>query len=76
MRQSSLDRYQNDHAFAQLVNMIYALLCENEFTPSEIREAAMVAAMKQEMLSVRQVVLTREEYDRLRPDIREILEKH
>jgi hypothetical protein len=57
MRISAIDRYQRDPEFNQLVNLIRHHLEENDFTPTELREACMVAATIFEMEYVRPVVL-------------------
>ena len=42
------DRYFKDPAFAALVDNLYVHIAKGDFTPTEIREAAMVAMMKYE----------------------------
>lgn len=74
MYQKSIERYQNDAAFRQLVGVFYSILRDTDFTPAEIREAALVASIKQEMESVRSLVVTKEDYENLRPDLRETWE--
>jgi hypothetical protein len=37
------DRYLTDAVFHQLVDTLHALISQAEFTPTEIREAAMLA---------------------------------
>jgi len=39
------DRYQNDPAFTALVNMMVAHIQDCRYTPSEMREAAMLASI-------------------------------
>ena len=61
MRLSSMERYRSYHMFATIVDMLYALLCDSnaEWTPTELREAAMLAALKYETLHVRPIFVTR-----------------
>lgn len=40
------DRYYNDAAFAQVVDMIHYAIAECNLTPSEVREAAFLACLK------------------------------
>lgn len=54
------DRYHNDANFARLVETIEALIRHGEFTPSEIREAALLAQLRQEMHNPRTTFLSRE----------------
>lgn len=42
-------RYRNDPAFAALVNQIRGFIHRVEYTPSELREAVMLAAILEEM---------------------------
>lgn len=49
MPMSAEDRYRYDPVFSQLVDMIYAGIVDHQFTPTEVRDAAMLAAMKYEM---------------------------
>jgi len=74
MRMDAFERYNRDPDFKILVDLFYQFLIQNEYTPTEIREAANVAACKQEMLTVRSLILTREEYDRIDPQIRAKME--
>ena len=44
-RMDVIDRFQNDPAFKSLVDLLTAwLLAHPDFTPTELREAAMMAA--------------------------------
>ena len=43
---SARDRYMTDPAFSQLVRMMESFLHKHEFTPSEMREAAVLASIK------------------------------
>lgn len=48
-RMSKEDRYCSDPLFKTIVDQMYRLICEGEFTPTEIREAALLAQIKYEM---------------------------
>jgi hypothetical protein len=48
-QQSPKDRYENDAAYKNLVDTIESLLVRSQFTPSEVREAAVMACMHFEM---------------------------
>lgn len=54
------DRYARDPVFTTLVDILYTLLdqAENKFTPTELREAVMLAATKYEYLHVRPLFFT------------------
>ena len=55
-RMDVLERFDRDPAFRALVEMLTAwLLQHQDFTPSEMREAAMCAASRVEMMTVRRV---------------------
>lgn len=43
------EKYMNDPEYRHLVQMFEALIHRAEFTPSEIREAAMLACINHEM---------------------------
>ena len=73
MRLSVFKRYQDDAQFHALVDTIYGCLLTGDFTPTEIREAAMVAACKYEMSHVRSIILSKEEWDALDRDVRDRL---
>ena len=53
MTQSAESRYENDPAFHTLVDIIYKWVVENQYTPSEVRDAAMLAALHYEMYYAR-----------------------
>ena len=42
------EKYENDLAYRQLVDMLTGLIHQAEFTPSEIREACMLACIRHE----------------------------
>lgn len=63
------ERYREDSAFRHLVDMLHALIGRSEFTPSEIREAALFAQMKWELFNPRPVTMSSglwDELDRIR----------
>jgi len=43
------NRYRNDVAYHKLVDMIEALIVQAKYTPSEIRECALLACIHHEM---------------------------
>ncbi len=58
MRLPAEERYQSDKTFSYIVDTLYFLLCQNDvhgiqFTPTELREAAMLAAEKYEYTHIR-----------------------
>ena len=58
MRLPAEERYQSDKMFSYIVDTLYFLLCQNDaqgiqFTPTELREAAMLAAEKYEYTHIR-----------------------
>lgn len=46
---SAKERYRNDPVFHRLVDVIRSMLRDNQATPSELREALMLAAYLEEM---------------------------
>ena len=55
------EKYENDHIYRQLVDMLTALIHQAEFTPSEIREACMLACIRCERYRrIRPVVISAE----------------
>jgi hypothetical protein len=52
------DRYLNDPAFHALVDVLYAHVEQGQFTPTEIREAAMLAQIKYEERHLRPIQFT------------------
>ena len=55
------EKYENDHSYRQLVDMLTALIHQAEFTPSEIREAYMLACIRYELSRrIRPVVISAE----------------
>jgi hypothetical protein len=57
-------RYASDRAWAQLVDMFEMFIQQAQYTPSEIRQAAIHAAVRHELRSVRPIWLNPES-DRL-----------
>jgi len=55
------DRYHQDAAFQHLVDMMRYVIDRGEFTPTEIREAAMLAQIMYEELNPRPVVFTKDD---------------
>lgn len=47
------ERYLNDPVFNRVVNMLRGLIRDAQLTPSEIREAAMLACIHHEMEATR-----------------------
>jgi len=43
------EKYENDPAYHQLVSSLYQMIKDYQFTPSELREAALFEATKFEM---------------------------
>lgn len=59
------ERYHSDPAFYSLVNALYSFIQKAEFTPTEIREAAMLAQIKYEETNPRPLtIFEREEIAR------------
>ncbi len=51
-------RYRDDPQFKMLVDTMYAMIARLDYTPTEIREAAMLAQLKYEMGHPRPVVFS------------------
>jgi hypothetical protein len=51
------ERYLNDPTFKSVVDMLQGLIMQYELTPSEIRLAAMMAAIRAEERTVRRFVV-------------------
>lgn len=54
------DKYQNDPVYRRLVDTLESLIHQNELTPSEIREAAVLASINYEMKKVRTIYIDKE----------------
>lgn len=50
---SVTSRYERDPAFRHLVDMMYILIHEGKYTPTELREAAILAMTRYESLNIR-----------------------
>lgn len=55
------ERYENDSAFHRLVDTMLAVILEGNFTPTEIREAAMLAQIRYEDIHIRPNTFTRDD---------------
>jgi hypothetical protein len=51
------EKYMNDPEYHQLVTMLENFIEKAQFTPSELREAAMLASINYEMRHVRQYTI-------------------
>jgi hypothetical protein len=60
--QTAEERYRADLAYRQLVELLTSFLFRTEFTPSELREAAILASIHFERLNIRRhhIMLTPE----------------
>lgn len=67
MNQSARDRYCSDIAYKQVVDMMTHMISTNQFTPSEMREAAILASINYEMMHIRQlhIPMTQELHENL-----------
>lgn len=54
---STTERYQTDAQFRQLVDLMYSYIDHAQFTPSEIREAAMLAHILYEERRLRPIII-------------------
>lgn len=54
-------RYETDAQFHKLVDMMLAVIEQAQFTPTEIREAAMLAQIIYESTHIRPIFFTRED---------------
>ena len=50
-------RYQNDAMFKNLVDYMESFIQKGEFTPSELREASMLASIHYEMMAPRRMYI-------------------
>ena len=56
------DRYEQDHAFRTLVDTLWACIERAEYTPSEIRQAAMLAQiLYEERRPPKPIIFTRQD---------------
>lgn len=56
-----LQRYDEDAMFRRVVDMMVGILLEGSFTPTEMREAAMMAQIKLEDMRPRPTVFSRDD---------------
>lgn len=56
-RVAPVDRYHTDPHFRRIVDSLYMLFDDAQFTPTEIREAAMLAQIKYEELRLKPLLL-------------------
>jgi len=56
-RLSPIDRYRADPVFRTLVDALYHQVCEARYTPTEIREAVMLAQIMYEERHIRPLIL-------------------
>jgi hypothetical protein len=54
---SPADRYKDDPVFRQLVDVIQMVLHDAVMTPTEVREAAVLACCQYEMLTIRPMLI-------------------
>ena len=52
------ERYKRDPQFAQLVDRLYMMIKEAQFSPTEIREAAMLVQIKWEQFNPRPIMVS------------------
>ena len=76
MTQSARDRYLTDGNYKRLVDTLEYLIHSSQFTPSEMREAAILASINHEMYVVRSrhIVMTSDLHCRLE-ELHEITEE-
>ena len=74
---SARERYQNDAAYRSLVQMLEAFIQRCEFTPSELREACILASINYEMYTIRSlhIPMTKDLHERLE-QLHEIVDAH
>lgn len=56
-------RYSHDPAFKQLVDIMHHFIQKAEFTPTEMREAALLACIHYESYQVRRIYLDRDQFN-------------
>ena len=61
---SPKERYQNDPDFKYLVDTMEAMIHRAEFSPSELRMAALLASINYEMLNVRHRIYVHEDAEK------------
>ena len=55
------DRYQEDPLFRRVVDLMVGILLDGQTTPTEMREAAMLAQIKYEDMRPRPTVFTKDD---------------
>lgn len=68
-------KYNEDPAFRRLVDYMVSAIIENQYTPSEMREAAMCASIKYEMAFVRPTMVLNKPIDQETENALAALEK-
>ena len=63
-RMQPRDRYQSDVDFHHLVDLMHAMIIKAQFSPSELREAAVLAACMYEERQTRSVYMRAGEIER------------
>ncbi len=65
--QSARERYMTDVAYKNVVDMMQMVIQQYGLTPSEMREAAILASINYESMNIRQfhIPLTRDMHERL-----------
>ncbi len=58
-------RYQNDSHFHALVDLMESYIHAAQFTPSELREAAMLAAIRYDMKTTRPFIMDISQWDEI-----------
>ncbi len=57
LMQTVTERYRNDAQFRQLVDLFYSYIDHAQFTPSEIREAALLAHILYEERRIKPMII-------------------
>jgi len=60
---SKEDRYQYDAQFRTLVDTLYMQIVNLNYTPTELRDAVMMAALKYEYSHIRKTFIIENNYD-------------
>lgn len=56
-------RYHRDPSFKALVDTLHAMICKATYTPTEVREAALLACIHHDSHTARQYYLDKHMYD-------------
>jgi hypothetical protein len=62
-RRSVLERYETDSNFRLLVDMLINEIMRGRYTPSELREAVILAATQSEFMTVRNQIICRDNFN-------------